>query len=57
MDTMTYASYGAFRALAAREARILLRLEPQFTPFDLSFLKGSCCLCSWSTKSENVERS
>jgi hypothetical protein len=41
MDTITYTSYGVLHAIAAREARLLLIPEPQFTPFDLSFFNSA----------------
>ena len=40
MDTILYASYGALCEIIAREARLAPIPEPQFTPFDLSFVNG-----------------
>jgi len=37
MDTIMYASYGAFRANIAQDARQVQIPEPPFTAFDFSF--------------------
>ena len=36
MDTMTYASYGALRAIIAQSGRVVLISEPEFTGLDLA---------------------
>ena len=40
MDTMTYASYGALRAIIAQDERIVPISEPEFTPLDLPYINA-----------------
>lgn len=46
MDITTYASYGVFRAIVAEDERVILVLEPEFTPLDLSYINGYRCFCN-----------
>ena len=47
MDTITYASYGAFRAIIAQNEQIVPISEPQFRPLDLPYINA----VSWAEPS------
>ena len=40
MDTITYASYGAFLAIIAQNEQIVPISEPQFRPLDLPYINA-----------------
>jgi hypothetical protein len=40
MDTMTYASFGALRAIIAQKEQTAPVSEPELTPLDVAQIKG-----------------